>query len=199
MNARKTTTARSATASPLVTLKQIKDHLAIYDDQEDQLLMQFAVTATEQASSFCNVFFSDTDIVDYFEDFDDMFLYLSQSYLLGDTVSVEFVDENGDTRTVLPSKYIIDNTAGYIRIVRKMTEDSWTDLRLSGEIENPVKISYKTGIVPVLLDNRVNNAILMYITELYENRSNLSEKLMNRLPLSSERLLTGFVNYMSFI
>lgn len=107
-----------------------------------------------------------------------------------ETLTVQYYNTSDVLTTVPTSTYLIDETSRNAIIRVKSGESYPADISL--DITNPVLVTYKTSLESNEVPEVVLQAIYMYSSELYNNRGVSSDRKKNQLPLSAERLLSGY-------
>ena len=183
----KRTTSRLT--APPVTLPQVRDQLFLFTDtQYDTLLSRLLLVATERAEAFTGRYFSAVSVTAYFPGANRIF-YLSDERVTR-VSSLIYTDENGMTQTVANTNYTLDTTAE--RPVVRLNE-GYAFPTVSQNVSNPVRIGYSIAEENAdLIPDDIRHAILLYVAELFEQRSNLTNTQMKRIPLACERLLQPY-------
>ena len=178
-----------------VSLEEVKDHLNIYDTLDHTYLTQIMLTACNLAESYVGDYFNATTIELYTPTLCNATLPHQGANSI---TSITYLDAANVLQTVPTTDYYLDLTsrqptvrfeAGAIRPVLSTRN-------------NPVTITYVTQLGDITRDvrdqvepwgsNDVKMAVLMYCSEIFYNRDNITEGSVNRLPLCSERLLSHY-------
>ena len=174
-----------------VTVNELKVHLGLFeDDSQDSYLNELILTAEQLASSYIGYAVGETTKVSYWRAFATL-LTVPDKYLIdGETFTVQYTNTDDTTSTVDASVYKLDNSGSYPVVRLKVGQEYPTDL--SENVSNPVFINYTAGFNPEQQSAALEHAVLMYCQEQWDNRGNTTDKPVNRLPLSAERLLVGY-------
>lgn len=160
-----------------VTLDQAKEHLRIDFDSEDTLIRTYISAARAHCEAYLGYALIDQTIKVTFDCFAP---YLSMMGPLADDgiTSVTYRNSSHVDRTVLATQYT--TTSGRNLRLYPATDNDWpTDVATT---PGPVVVEYAAKAD--VTDN-VRTAILMKITELYENRHDT----VKRYPTASEKFL----------
>ena len=178
-----------------LSLDEVKDHLNIYDTLDHTYLTQIMLTACNLSESYVGDYFNPTTIDLYAPTLSDTKLPHQGA---NSVTVITYLDTDNVRRFVPTTEYYLDLTS------RQPTVrfEAGTSSRVLSTRNNPVTITYVTQLGDITRDardnvepwgsNDVKMAVLMYCSEIFYNRDNITEGSVNRLPLCSERLLSHY-------
>ena len=174
------------TATSILTLDQVKTHLRVDHDNENDLITRLRDAAVEWAQNFTRrQFISATKTLKL--DFFPNIIFPSISNLVSVT-SIVYVDEDGDSQTLSADTYDVDISHEPGRIVEAF-EELWPTTR--SEI-NAVTVTYIAGYGDSADDtpDTIKTAVLMLIGNWYENReSTITGASIMEVPQATEMML----------
>jgi len=167
-----------------ISLEEAKAHLRIYDNADDTYVSALIAAATELASAYIGEYICSTDVEAYYTNLDKR-LELPNRFV-NTIYSVSYRDSNNDLKQLPCSSYFVENAPGHKKVL-VYTGDS--SISLSKDYSLPVVVEYRAEVPEGYATYEIQQAILLYISEMYYNREGHTEKSVNTLPLASERLL----------
>ncbi len=175
-------------ASPVtyIGLDNLKVHLGIFEDNgEDSYLSSLLLTAQELVSDFVGMDFGSITREELFNKLDGSPLELMRNST--SSLEVKYYNSSEVLTTLDPALYIVDSTSS--KDVIRFKKDAVLPTDTSELMENFIVVQYISLVDADNVPEAVIVATYMYCTEMYNNRSNSSDKKLNSLPLSAERLL----------
>lgn len=174
-----------------VTLDMLREHLYIYNNDEDSYLSSLILTAQEIAHNYLGEFISPSTVQADYTEFDRELVLPHKN--VRSVTSVAYLDDSDASNTVADTMYVLDNTQSPMRnpIVRlRNGEDSWTSDMLSRDFSAPVSITYEAGIVEdAAFTNAKLHAIMLICADLYRDRENVSPTRYSNAYVTAERIL----------
>jgi uncharacterized phiE125 gp8 family phage protein len=167
-----------------ITLEEAKAHLRIYDSADDTYVLALIAAATEVASSYIGEFICSTDVEAYYTHFDKR-LELPNRFVKN-IYAVSYKDKDNAVKQIPCSDYFVENAPGHTKVL-VYTGDLTPSL--SSDYSLPVVVEYEAEVPECYATYEIQQAILLYISEMYYNREGHTDKAVNTLPLASERLL----------
>jgi uncharacterized phiE125 gp8 family phage protein len=171
---------------PAVSLASAKQHLVVEHSADDELITR----QIAQAAAWCQGYSGrhiGTQTWAVFSD--DWCGALSLPFSPVQSVTVEYVDEAGDTQTLAADQYYLDNKR-YPATIYPASGVTWPTL---GDGPNVVTVTCQTGAD--VIDGNISAAIYLLATHYYEQRSESSPVNMRSIPhgvtvaLSSARMV----------
>ena len=172
-------------ANEIFTLQEVKDYLKVDDSTEDTLITTLLQSARQAAERYLNQALITQTITEKLDRLQLSTIYLSVSPVIS-VSSFQYADSQNTTQTFNSSNYIVDT---FEKPARLSLAYSKTWPTLYGNI-NDVTITYTAGYgsdassVP----GQIKQAILLMITDAYDNRQDYVKKL----PTASEYLLDQY-------
>ena len=187
---------RTSNQYDYISLDEVKDHLNIFESGLDHdYLNQILFTACQLSENYVGDYFNPTTIDLYAPTLSDT--KLPHQGATSITV-ITYLDTNNVQRFVPATEYYLDLTSRQPTVRFEAGASS----RVLSTRNNPVTITYVTQLGSITRDardnvelfggNDIKMAVLMYCSELYFNRDNITSGSVNRLPLCSERLLSKY-------
>lgn len=172
----------SPTTEP-VTLPEAKGHLNITVADDDTLISGLISAAREVCETFTRrALVSQTWRMDL-DGFPMDEIQLAPLELQSVT-SVAYIDADGVAQTVDPGKYAVDTSGG---VIYPAYGEQWPSTRAQ---RNAVTITYVAGYgAASAVPQVIKQAMLLLISELYENREESGPSNVAQLPMTAERLL----------
>ena len=152
-----------------VTLDEAKDHLRVYENDEDAEILAIIDTAALAAERYCRFPFTSRTITATDYRFRDSVILPTP--VIHAFTSITYVDVNGDTQTLDAAEYdvLMDEPPSVLLGIDK----SWPDI---AEHRQAVTYTYEGGYAPDGADYRANiprplrHCVLLMCGELYEHR-----------------------------
>ena len=181
-------------AEELVTVTDVKTHLRIGEDIEDELLEIYIGSARELCEADTN---RSLKLKEYM-------LYLKEWYgkiilpypPICQIKAITYIDEYGIEQT-LPRGYYLINRNGDL-----ILSDIVLETRLNSEVEDAICIHYEAGYKStdiiaepnkeLVLPVAIKQAILLLVGYFYENRENVSQVNQVELPISAKHLIRKY-------
>ena len=162
-----------------VSVADLKTHLLLFGDTSyDTELQDILLSAEEFLSDLIGEYIVSTTVRLNVFAFGDIYLpHKSVS-----SVVVSYWDINNTAQVHAPSNYVID-TSGLHPVIKFTT----TPTGLSNKFDNKGYVTYATALSNV--PAKVRHAILLISSELFENRSESSEKKSEAAKLTAMRLI----------
>ena len=172
-------------ANEIFTLQEVKDYLKVDDTTEDTLITTLLQSARQAAESYLNQALITQTITEKLDKLSDHTIYLSVSPVIA-VISFQYKDGDNTTQTFAAANYVVDN---FIKPARLALAYGSTWPTLYGNI-NDVTITYTAGYGSdaSLVPGQIKQAILLMITDAYDNRQDYVKKL----PTASEYLLDQY-------
>ena len=178
-------------SSTIVTLTNLKSHLGLYEDSsQDAYLDSILLTAIDRASNYTGYDLEQVERQDLYADFSTTMNLLSRELLNNSIPVITYIATDGSTKTVLASLYTVDLSTDPVSI--RLNQGSEWPTDLSQNVANRITISYSSLLNEENAQALIVHAILMDCAEMYRNRENTTRDSVNKLPLSSERLLSNY-------
>lgn len=178
-----------------LTLNELKEHLYIYDTNEDEYLTNIILTAQEIAHNYLGEYLVDTTLIAYYNR--SVSRYLFREKFVKSVTSLQYYPRDASSLRVVPtSVYIFDRTGNTQSLVIKQGErllqaQDVLDINYSA----PVVITYVAGLPD---DSAVTvakkHALMLIASDLYSNRTDerpmpSSEKLMKSILAPLRRVI----------
>ena len=172
-----------------VTVDEVKVHLGIFGDNSlDSYLGNLIVAAEDAASSYIGqsigLILKEAVWLNM-----EPSLTLPDKYIVGTPVLM-YYNESGTATVVDTALYTIDST-GMLTVLR-LNDLMEYPTDQSKTLQYPVFIEYESGFEAEQISSVLIQALMMYCKEMYENRGISTDKSVNKLPLSAERLLSSY-------
>jgi uncharacterized phiE125 gp8 family phage protein len=185
---KKSTMAWKVTTQPateIFTLQEVKDYLKVDDSTEDTLIATLLQSARQAAERYLNQALITQTITEKLDYLRLSTIYLSVSPVISVT-SFQYADSQNTVQTYNASNYIVDNFEKPARLSLAYGK-TWPTLY--GNI-NDVTITYTAGYgsEPSSVPAQIKQAILLMLTDAYDNRQDYVKKL----PTASEYLLDQY-------
>ena len=179
----------TAAVNPLFTTAQAKEHLKIDVTDDDTIIDNLILAATQSCEIFTNQYFIDTVVTQYSDTWDDFYtLYKSP---VDSITHVKYYDSNDTQQTLASSNYILGH---YSQPARIGVAVGGTLPNLSDRI-NAVEVKYTVGYGTASSDvpEGIRQAVLLTLSNWYENRQSvITGRTATELPLSSQYLLEQY-------
>ena len=179
----------TAAVNPLFTTAQAKEHLKVDVTEDDTIIDNLILAATQSCEIFTNQYFIDTVVTQYSDTWDGFYrLYKSPVSAI---THVKYYDSDDSLQTLASSNYILDGTSKPARI----------GIAIDGELPNlsnrinAVEVKYTVGYGAESTDvpEGIRQAVLLTIGNWYENRQTvITGRTATELPLSSQYLLEQY-------
>ena len=179
----------TAAVNPLFTTAQAKEHLKVDVTEDDTIIDNLILAATQSCEIFTNQYFIDTVVTQYSDTWDGFYrLYKSPVSAI---THVKYYDSDDSLQTLASSNYILDGTSKPARI----------GIAIDGELPNlsnrinAVEVKYTVGYGTASTDvpEGIRQAVLLTIGNWYENRQSvITGRTATELPLSSQYLLEQY-------
>jgi len=176
-------TITGTTDSP-ISLAEAKHHLRVDGSDDDTYIANLILTATDRAESFQRRTYMQRQRTYVLDSFPPIIRPPYPPLVSVD--SIKYIDTNGVEQTLDSAEYDVDITTEPGRI-KPAYEKSWPSIRT---VMNAVTITYTAGYASkdaVPFD--IKAAILLIIGHLYENREDVSEDSLMKIPEGAESLL----------
>ena len=180
---------KTHTAPEIISLEKAKEHLRIEADfvDEDVLIQDYIQAAINAAENYIATSINEAK----FEVHSDSFInfYDFKVTPVQAISSVKYLDEAGDLQTLEVGKYELLPVDQYTSRIRYTDLDTLPllDDNSTKAVQIEVLTGYATGTVP----KAIQSAVLLILTDLYENR----EDRVNNLPTRSQSLLRSYRIY----
>lgn len=166
----------------MLTTAQVKEHLRIEHSEEDDYIDNLTAAAYQLAEKYTNTAILDAEKIDYLDDFEDL-IYLKFSPVQSIT-SIAYNDEDGNQQA--QSDYYL-NSRNQRATLKPIYNGTWP---ITDNTYENVVITYKAGYATI--PDQINQAVLLIVGSLYEQRENHSNVPANKVPVSAEYLLDPF-------
>jgi uncharacterized phiE125 gp8 family phage protein len=177
-----------------VTLELAKKHLVIEHAADDDLITQIVTAANDFAERYCNRGFVEQTWEVLFPAFPvanpcaDVYLELRRGKLL-EVDSFKYVDEAGAEQTLSADTYLVDDASDPGRI-RLAPDATWPTIQARWDA---VRIQYTCGWVEGSVPAPIVQAVLLLISQLYENRTpEVTGTIVASIKFSFEALLSTY-------
>ena len=162
-----------------VPVAELKTHLLLFGDTSyDTELQEILLASEEFLSDFLGEYMTDTTVRINFFSFGDLTL----PHKVATTPVVSYWDTNNTAQVHASSNYVIDTSTLYPTI--KFTSNP---TGLSTKFDNAGYVTYVTSLDTI--PAKLNRAILIVAAEMFENRTESSEKKMEAVKLTAMRLI----------
>ncbi|MBN2842832.1 MAG: phage gp6-like head-tail connector protein [Sedimentisphaerales bacterium] len=171
----------SAVTNYPVSLSEVKEHLRIIGNDEDNVLSLYLKTAIDYCENFEGSCLTEKNVTAYYPYFlAYMALPLSPAVLIS---SVKYNDGSGNL-VLYNGEKRLDSVANpsYIYFPESLPV-------VSTDYPNSVEISYITGRGERMIEDRIKQAILLLVGHYYENREATSSAALNAIPFAVSALL----------
>ena len=171
----------------IVTLDELKQHLFVYDNENDEYLSRLLIVGTELAENFLGEFLTFNQVTAYWPSFRGPLLLPNR--FIDSVVSVQYVDSAGLLQVVPNTTWIFDNT-GRFPVVKERSGQAFPD-DLSPDLDNPVSVIYEASIDDSNVTETVKQAVLLYCAAFWQSRESYiaTGAVPQTLPIAAERLL----------
>lgn len=171
-----------------VTLDEIKAHLRVDFDDDDDVLGYYITSARQHAENYCQRAFI-TQIFNYRLDEFPWELKLPRPNLVS-VSSIKYTDQNGDEQTLDISEYQVDiySTVGR---VKPTYSNTWPSTRIGDY--NAVNVEYVAGYGDTAdVPRAIKQAIMLLVGHLYENRESTAALTIKDVPMGYYSLLNQY-------
>jgi hypothetical protein len=181
-----------------LTLDQITNQLNLFEDESQDAYLQGLEVATRMAiedylgmaifPTQYRVFYGNPAVAGTALSLDLPEVTQNQQGQVGVTInSVKFWDGNvpSQLQTLASSSYQYDSTGNKI-ILNSMPST------ISTQVSNPMVVEYTTARSPLANYPVIQQAGLLLLTHLYNNRSNSNERIMHEIPFGVAQLLRPY-------
>ena len=179
----------TAAVNPLFTTAEAKSHLKVDVSDDDTLIDNLILAATQSCEIFTNRYFIDTVVTQYADDWNGINnLYKSP---VSSITHIKYYDSDDSQQTLASSNYILGH---YSQPARIGVAVGGTLPNLSDRI-NAVEVKYTVGYGSASTDvpEGIKQAVLLCIGNWYQNRpSVVTGTISSELPLSSQYLLEQY-------
>ena len=175
--------------NPLFTTAQAKAHLKVDVSDDDTIIDNLVLAATQSCEIFTNQYFIDTVVTQYSDTWSDIYqLYKSP---VDSITHIKYYDSDDSLQTLSSSNYILDGASKPARI----------GIAVDGELPNlsdrinAVEVKYTVGYGTASSDvpEGIRQAVLLTIGNFYQNRESvITGRTATELPLSSQYLLEQY-------
>ena len=179
----------TAAVNPLFTTAQAKAHLKVDVSDDDTIIDNLVLAATQSCEIFTNQYFIDTVVTQYSDTWSDIYqLYKSP---VDSITHIKYYDSDDSLQTLSSSNYILDGASKPARI----------GIAVDGELPNlsdrinAVEVKYTVGYGTASTDvpEGIRQAVLLTIGNFYQNRESVvTGTIATELPLSSQYLLEQY-------
>ena len=179
----------TAAVNPLFTTAQAKAHLKVDVSDDDTIIDNLVLAATQSCEIFTNQYFIDTVVTQYSDTWSDIYqLYKSP---VDSITHIKYYDSDDSLQTLSSSNYILDGASKPARI----------GIAVDGELPNlsdrinAVEVKYTVGYGTASTDvpEGIRQAVLLTIGNFYQNRESvITGRTATELPLSSQYLLEQY-------
>ena len=179
----------TAAVNPLFTTAQAKAHLKVDVSDDDTIIDNIVLAATQSCEIFTNQYFIDTVVTQYSDTWSDIYqLYKSP---VDSITHIKYYDSDDSLQTLSSSNYILDGASKPARI----------GIAVDGELPNlsdrinAVEVKYTVGYGTASSDvpEGIRQAVLLTIGNFYQNRESvITGRTATELPLSSQYLLEQY-------
>jgi len=181
-----------------LTLDQITNQLNLFEDESQDAYLQGLEVATRMAiedylgmaifPTQYRVFYGNPAVAGTAVTLDLPETTQNQQGQIGVTInSVKYYDGNVPSvlQTLTTSSYQYDQTGNQI-IVNSIPSE------ISTQVANPIVVEYTTARSPLANYPVIQQAGLLLLTHLYNNRSNSNERIMHEIPFGVAQLLRPY-------
>ena len=179
----------TAAVNPLFTTAQAKAHLKVDVSDDDTIIDNLVLAATQSCEIFTNQYFIDTVVTQYSDTWSDIYqLYKSP---VDSITHIKYYDSDDSLQTLSSSNYILDGASKPARIGIAV---GGSLPNLSDRI-NAVEVKYTVGYGTASTDvpEGIRTAIILTVGNWYENRQSvITGRTATELPLSSQYLLDQY-------
>jgi uncharacterized phiE125 gp8 family phage protein len=154
-----------------ITLEDAKEHLSIYDENDDGYVNLLIAAATDMVEQITmRRLFTQTWIA-YFDKWPTTDYIRLPFGQLQSVTSVKYLDSDQAVNTMTASEYTVDTTSEPGRVVLNYGE-SWPTETL--HTSNPIYIEFVCGYTSEeLIPQRIQHAIKLKIADMWENRESV--------------------------
>jgi len=180
----------TAPALEPVSLDDIKSHLRVDIDDDDELIMSYMLTARSQCEKIAGSFFVDQTYKIFEDGFPGSNVWALPRHMspLESVTHIKYYDENDQASTFAATNYVVDSYSSPCRIILKSTA-AWPGdvLRVANGVELQVVVGF--GDPPDVPDH-YKQAIKLLVGHYYENRETvIVGSQVNELPMGVKDLL----------
>lgn len=176
----------SAPALEPISLAEAKAHLRVTSVSEDALISRLIKTARVLAETMTRRAFITQTWDLFFDEFPSEAIYVPMP-TLQEVTFVKYVDLDGNPQTLDPTIYLVDKAREPARITLAWLR-FWPTYRNQA---NSINVRFKAGYGDNATDvaEPVRQAILLSLTNWFENRSSVGSNSLAELPASAQALL----------
>ena len=177
----------SHTAPEIISTAKAKEHLKIEADfvADDNLIDDYVQAAIGAAENYIGASINEAKFEVHSAEFIDFYEFkVSPVQLIS---AVVYIDEDDQVQTLEAEKYELLPVDGYTSKIRYISELPEVIADSSKAVQIALTTGYAVGKVP----QAIQSAILLTLTDLYENR----EDRVNNLPTRSQSLLRKYRIY----
>ena len=166
-------------STSLVTVAELKTHLLLFGDNSyDTELQAILLSAEGFISDFIADYLVATTIRVYIASFCDLTL----SHKNPSSIVVSYWDSNNAAQTWASSNYTVDVSGDFPRIIFDSHPTG-----LSNSFAYKGYVTYSTVMDPI--PNKLKHAVLLVAAELFENRTEVSQRNTYDSAITSKRLI----------
>lgn len=176
-------TSETTSVATIITTARAKEHLRIDYSEDDTMVNTLIIVAQELVEKYCNCKFGVQTWAAYW-DYAHPVVHIPK---LGTKSAVTFQKLNDISvyETVATSDYQLDVESNPMRVHMLSYDASTIQL-------NRYKLSFTTTIEEASIPTYVEQAMLMIIAHLYENRQDAGYRRVHEAPMNSKYLLDRY-------
>lgn len=170
-------------ATEPITVAEVKLYLRVDTDADDALISAMITAARETVELYTSRALVTQTITQKMDCF-PVFGFQLSMHPVQSITSITYKDSNGDSQTISPNVYMLDDYSLPNAVVLKNGQ-SWPGVYSE---TNAVTVVYVAGEADTATPKAIEQAMLLTIADFYENRTNY----VKRLPTAAEYLLDQF-------
>ena len=175
--------AETTAVSEIITAARAKDHLRIDYSDDDTMVSTLITVAQELVEKYCNLKFGVQTWAAYW-DYAHPLVHISK-FGSKSLITFEKLNDSGVYETVPATDYQLESISNPMRVHMKTYDTSTIQL-------NRYKLSFTTTISEASIPAYVEQAMLMIIAHLYENRQDAGYRRVHEAPMNSKYLLDRY-------
>ena len=176
--------SRPALSESPIDIDEVKTHLRLFDDDSvtDDYLNSLISAAVDIASNFLGESIGESEYIAYYRNFN----YIEFVHNNIDVSEVQYYNTDNVLTDVDNAIYFLDDTCEPNMLVVNTGQSFPTDLNTSRAA--PVVVTYGNAL-GISVGPAIEQALLIIVSDLYENQSSSQSGQVNRLPTAAMSLL----------
>lgn len=176
-------TSQTTAVDTIITTARAKDHLRLDYDDDDTMVNTLILVAQELVEQYCDCKFGVNTFEAYW-DYSHPIVHIPK-FGAKSAVTFDQLNDSGAYETIAASDYILDTKTNPMRV--QMLGYNAVPNQL-----NRYRLSFTTTIAEASIPSYVEQAMLMIIAHLYENRQDAGYRRVHEAPMNSRYLLDRY-------